>query len=86
MSAVWQEELGDGANEEGLAERPFHPFQEGGLTFVAVDDDGRPELLCYLPLSRLGWPGCLASDRAATELRRWAAISGFILAILGKRS
>jgi len=32
MSAVWQEELGDGANEEGLAERPFHQFQEGGLT------------------------------------------------------
>lgn len=32
MSAVSQEELGDGPNEKGLAERPFHPFQEGGLT------------------------------------------------------
>ena len=31
MPAVWQEELGDGANE-GLAERPFHLFQEAGLT------------------------------------------------------
>ena len=30
MSAVWQEELGDGAHEEGLAKRLFHPFQEGG--------------------------------------------------------
>ena len=26
MSAVWQEELGDGAHEEGLAERLFRPF------------------------------------------------------------
>ena len=36
MSEVWQEELGDGAHE-GLAKRLFHPFQEGSLTFVAVD-------------------------------------------------
>lgn len=72
MSAVWQEELGDGAHEEGLAEKLFHPCQEGGLTFVAVDGAGRPELLHYLILSRLDWPGRLASDRAATELLRWA--------------
>ena len=40
MSAVWQEELGDGAHEEGLAERIFRPFQEGGLTPAAVDGRG----------------------------------------------
>jgi hypothetical protein len=73
MPAVWQEELGDGAHEEGLAKRVFHPFQEGGLTFVAVDGAGCPGLLHYLLLSRPDWPGRLASDRAATELLRWAA-------------
>ena len=66
MSAVWQEELGDGAHE-GLANRLFCPFQEGGLTFVAVDRAGRPKLLHYLLLSRPDWPGRLDSDRAAAE-------------------
>lgn len=70
MSALWQEELGDGAHEEGRAKRLFHPFQEGRLTFVAVDGAGRRELLHYLLLSRPDWPGRLASDRAATELLR----------------
>jgi hypothetical protein len=57
MSAVWQEELGDGAHEEGLARRLFHPFHESGLTFVAVDGAGQPELLHYWLLSRPDWPG-----------------------------
>jgi len=68
VPTVWQEELGEGAYEEGRAKRLFHPFHEGGLAFVAVDGAGHPELLHYWLLSRPDWPGRLASGRAASEL------------------
>jgi len=48
-------------------------IQAAAQQAVAVDGAGRLEWYCYLPLMRPGWPGYLASDRATTELFRYAA-------------